>query len=135
MIRLVIGIIFCVVAFVALLAKTSGPGASQHGGEILGSFLVELGIGVTLIVFGRRSLALRERIVAAAAEGLKARGEVDVASIVHETGISDSRVRKILHCLVIARFGVVMPNEPLQPTNGARAAGLGFETFSRAASG
>lgn len=96
MVRFVVGIIFCVVAFVALFAKISDPRASRHAGEILAAFLFELGMGVTLIIFGKKFLALRKRILAAAARNLQARGEVDVQQIAREMDVPEERVRKIL---------------------------------------
>ncbi len=97
MVRRVIGIIFCVTAFMALFVRMSDPRiASRHGGETLAQFLFELGIGVTLIIFGNRFLSLRARIVAAAAGHLQGRGSVDTAQIANEVGLSEKRVRRIL---------------------------------------
>ena len=96
MIRLVIGIIFCVTAFMALIARMSDPQASSHSGETLALFLFELGIGVTLIVFGNRFLARRARIIAAAAKQLQDHGAIDAAQIAREFGLPDQRVRRIL---------------------------------------
>ena len=96
MIRRVIGIIFCVVAFMVLIANASSPNFSRNAGEIFGRVIFELAIGVTLIVFGNRALALRGRIVAAAAEQLKSGGSLDVAQLARSAGISEPRARKIL---------------------------------------
>ena len=96
MIRVVIGFFLCFVAFLALVVKASGPGAARHGGEMLGAFVFELGVGVALIIFGNRSLALRKRVVAAAGSQLQGSGSIDVAQIAREMGVPDAHVQAIL---------------------------------------
>lgn len=96
MIRVVIGCFFCFAAFAALLARSSGPGAARHGGETLGLFVFELGIGVVLIIFGNRAQALRKRVVGAAGRQLEESGSIDAGGIARELGVSEARVRKIL---------------------------------------
>jgi hypothetical protein len=96
MIRIVVGCFFCFTAFLALVVRTSGPGAARHGDETLALFVFELAIGVALIVFGNRSLALRKRVVGAAGRQLEESGSIDAAQLARETGAPDARVRTIL---------------------------------------
>ena len=96
MIRIIIGSFFCFTAILSLVVNSNTPRAAYHGGEIFGQFVFMLAIGVTLIIFGNRFLALRKRVVAAAGDQLKASGAVDVAQIAREERVPEARVRKVL---------------------------------------
>jgi hypothetical protein len=96
MIRIVIGIFFCFDAFLVLVVNRNSPRAAYHGGELIAQFVFILAIGIALIVFGNRALALRKRVVEVAGRQLESSGSIDTSQIAREVGAPDARVRTIL---------------------------------------